>query len=108
MRNTLEDFSVAVCGGTRSACCVLAEHEHSVARVRSVSLVGLHEAVAYRVAHEPSDVVDLEPVHEQRPMRLDRFDAHAEDARDLFRGLALGDELQRLALPRRENRAELA
>jgi hypothetical protein len=46
--------------------------------------------------------VDPEPVHELRVVRLDGLDRELEADRDLLVGLPLRDELQDLALPRRQ------
>src|SRR5205823_4402845 len=74
------------------------------------SLFGLHEAHADRKAHQAGNVVDVQPLHELHAMRLYGLDADVQRVGDLFGRLALGDQLQDLALPRRQQlqRAALA
>src|SRR3990172_9935894 len=60
---------------------------------------------ADRVAREARHVVDVEPVHELRAVRLDRLHRDVQPLGDLARGAALRDALQDLALPPGEHGA---
>jgi len=53
-------------------------------------------------ADQPRNVMDLEPLHHIFPVSLDRLHAQAEPLCDLFRRASLGDELQNVALARRQ------
>ena len=66
------------------------------------SLVGGDEADADRVADEARDVVEVELGHDAAAVALDRLDTEVERAGDLGAGAALADELEDLALARRE------
>src|SRR5689334_14202412 len=64
--------------------------------------VGADELLADRVQDEAGDVADAEAFHERAAMRLDGLHAQAEREGDFLGAVAFGDELQDLALPRRE------
>ena len=65
--------------------------ERQVSRIRP-------RRIAYRT--RPGDVVDVQLPHDPRAVGLGGPVADAEQAPDLLHVLALGDELQHLALPR--------
>src|SRR6266446_9683194 len=67
------------------------------------SALGAHEAVANRVAHETRDLVDVEALHQLCAVGLHGLDTEIELPRDLLRRRSLGDELQHLALARRQH-----
>ena len=46
--------------------------------------------------------MDVQAIHELGPVRLDRLDADVENASNFLGAMALGDELQGFALPRRQ------
>src|SRR5438034_5963441 len=55
-----------------------------------------------RVADEAGGVRRVELLQDPGPVGLDGLGADPEELRDLLRRLALGDELQHLAFPRRQ------
>src|ERR1700688_4827233 len=71
-------------------------------RRRPASALGRNQAVADGVAHEAGNVVDVELLHEGGAVRLDRLDAGREQGGDLLGRSSLGDELEDLALARRQ------
>src|SRR5262249_10841750 len=71
------------------------------------SRVRLDQPGSDGVAHQPGNVVDVEPLHQLHAVRLHRLDADLQPAGDLLGRLALGDHLQDLALPRRQLRRRL-
>src|SRR6185437_17122193 len=58
----------------------------------------LYESPAHGVAHQAGGLVDLEFLHDAGAMRVRGLHAQAQYPGDLTGGLALGDELQHLAL----------
>lgn len=60
---------------------------------------GPDHAATNGVAHQARGVVDLELPGQSHPMRLHRLDADAQEGGNLLHRLALGDQLQHLALP---------
>ena len=62
----------------------------------------LDQAPAHRVANQPGRFVDVELLHQARAMRFGRLVADVQNPGDLFGRFALGDQLQDLALPRRQ------
>src|SRR5262245_46453226 len=71
---------------------------HNAATWRS----GLDQVMTNRVTHEPGGVVDRQLAHDVLPVGFGGLEADGERGGDLAGGLALGDELQHLALARRE------
>src|SRR5215472_7405769 len=69
---------------------------------RGGSVLGGDQTEADGVAHQAGDVVDAEPLHQTRSVRFDSLHAGLEQLRDLLARLALGDQLQDLALARRQ------
>src|SRR2546426_3528943 len=65
-------------------------------------ILGRDQAHANRVPHEARGVANLELVHHAAAMRLRGLHADPEHAADLLRRFPLGDELEHLALARRE------
>src|SRR5262249_54921669 len=55
-------------------------------------------ARAYCITHEPGDVVDVQSRHELRAVGLDGLDGKAKAVSNVLGGIALGDQLQDLAL----------
>ena len=51
-----------------------------------------------RVASQACGVVDIQLGHEMLPMFVDRFETDAQFRRDLFVGLAFGDQLEHFHL----------
>src|SRR6266446_1320958 len=82
--------------------------EQSKARERPSMTLGrcylLHDPFTDGEADDLGGVVEVELLHDVLAVTLDGVDAEREDAGDLFVGLALGDELQDLALASREPR----
>src|SRR2546427_3518428 len=62
----------------------------------------LDQATADRIADEASGAVDVGFPHDPGPVRLGGLEADPLELGDLFRGLALRDQLEDLALPRRQ------
>src|SRR5262245_54784293 len=62
----------------------------------------VHDSISDRIAHQAGRLVEIQLLHETRPMRLDRLRGDAEELGHRARGLSLGDELQDLALAGRE------
>src|SRR5438445_9753870 len=63
---------------------------------------GLDQATADGVADEPGGLVDAGLFHDPCPVGLRGLDADPQELGDLLRRLALGDELQHLALAGRQ------
>src|SRR5260370_32050662 len=61
-----------------------------------------YQPVPDRVADQLGGGVDVELAHRGRAVGLHRLDADAEQVRDLLVAVALGDELNHLAFPRRQ------
>src|SRR5262245_52293950 len=74
----------------------------SLQPTRSVGATLPQQPAPRRVAHQLGRVVDAELLHQAVAMVVGRLDADAEGARDLLRRLALDDEMEDLALARRE------
>src|SRR3989454_3396717 len=62
----------------------------------------LDQATADRIPDEASGAVDVGFPHDPGPVRLGGLEADPLELGDLFRGLALRDQLEDLALPRRQ------
>src|SRR5262245_18311358 len=58
----------------------------------------MDDLLAHREANDLGRVVQIELLHDVLAVRLDRVDAHGEHGRDLLVRLALGDQLEHLAL----------
>src|SRR5262245_5885496 len=63
---------------------------------------GLDQSAANRVTNEPGGLVDIGLLHDARSVRLRGLEADPEQLGDFFGRLPLGDELQNLALARRQ------
>ena len=66
--------------------------------MRGASALRGNEADADGVAHQSSDLVDVEALHRLRPVGLDGFDAQLEPPGDLPRGIPLGEQPQHFEL----------
>src|SRR5690348_17749455 len=62
----------------------------------------LYEPPSHRVTDQPRGLVNIELLHQARAVRLGRFVADVQDPCDLLGRLALRDQLQDLALTRRQ------
>src|SRR5437763_7771110 len=70
--------------------------------LRSFSGVVVDQPAPQREPDQPGHVADTEPFHQLSAMRLDRLDADLEPRGDGLRRVAFRDELQDLALARRQ------
>ena len=61
-----------------------------------------HQANAQSKAHEAGNIVNAEPLLQLRPVRLNRFHADSKREGNFLGAVALSDELESFALPRRE------
>src|SRR5687768_16102979 len=71
-------------------------------RPRAGLWLGRGKALVHGELGQAGDAVDLELVHDLGAVGLDGLDAHVQPRGDLLGGLALGHELEHLALAGRE------
>src|SRR6266568_2681972 len=93
-----------ICCRSPAALAIGGNPETGRIRPRGAAASGFrtHDTRADGPTHQAGDIVDVEPVHDLAAVRLDGLDGEVKLLRDLLAGAPLGDELQDLALARRE------